>query len=50
MTQPDDPRRVNVIVELIDHTSTIAGLNGRGDLSQRLAWARERITDPTSGW
>ncbi|BBY03942.1 dynamin family protein [Mycobacterium seoulense] len=46
MTQPDDPRRVNVIVELIDHTSTIAGLNGRGDLSQRLAWARERITDP----
>ncbi|BBZ73150.1 dynamin family protein [Mycobacterium paraseoulense] len=46
MTQPDDPRRVNVIVELIDHTSTIADLNGRGDLSQRLAWARERITDP----
>ncbi|OBH27765.1 Isoniazid-inducible protein iniA [Mycobacterium sp. E342] len=46
MTQPDDPRRVNVIVELIDHTSTIADLNGRGDLRQRLAWARERITDP----
>lgn len=46
MTQPDDPRRVNVIVELIDHTSKIADLNGRGDLSQRLAWARERITDP----
>ncbi|CQD09312.1 isoniazid inducible protein IniA [Mycobacterium europaeum] len=46
MTQPDDPRRVNVIVELIDHTSTIADLNGRGDLSQRLAWARERVTDP----
>lgn len=46
MTQPDDPRRVNVILELIDHTSTIADLNGRGDLCQRLAWARERITDP----
>ncbi|OBH08594.1 dynamin family protein [Mycobacterium sp. E3247] len=46
MTQPDDPRRVNVIVELIDHTSTIADLNGRGDLRQRLGWARERITDP----
>lgn len=46
MTQPDDPRRVNVIVELIDHTSTIADLNGRGDLSQRLGWARERVTDP----
>lgn len=46
MTQPDDPRRVNVIVELIDHTSTIADLNGRSDLRQRLAWARERITDP----
>ncbi len=46
MTQPDDPRRVNVIVELIDHTSKIADLNGRGDLSQRLAWACERITDP----
>ena len=46
MTQPDDPRRVNVIVELIDHTSTIADLNGRGDLSERLAWARDRVTDP----
>jgi replication fork clamp-binding protein CrfC len=46
VTQPQDPRRVNVIVELIDHTSTIAGLNDRGDLVARLAVAKERITDP----
>ncbi|ORV09216.1 dynamin family protein [Mycobacterium celatum] len=46
MTQPADPRRVTVIVELIDHTSKIAGLNQREDLVQRLAQARERITDP----
>ena len=46
MTQPDDPRRVNVIVELIDHTIAIAGLNDRGDLAQRLTRARERILDP----
>lgn len=46
MTQPQDPRRVNVIVELIDHTSTIAGLNDRSDLVARLAVAKERITDP----
>ena len=29
MTQ-DDPRRVRVIVELIEHTSAIAALNDRG--------------------
>ncbi|MGY4710941.1 dynamin family protein [Mycolicibacterium sp. CBM1] len=46
MTQPQDPRRVNVIVELIDHTSAIAGLYDRGDLVARLAVAKERITDP----
>ncbi|WP_077099911.1 dynamin-like GTPase family protein [Mycobacterium terramassiliense] len=46
MTQPDDPRRVNVIVELIDHTIAIAELNDRGDLAQRLTRARERILDP----
>jgi len=46
VTQPDDPRRVGVIVELIDHTIAIAELNERGDLAQRLARARERITDP----
>lgn len=32
VTQPDDPRRVGVIVELIDHTIAIAKLNERGDL------------------
>ena len=31
VTQPDDPRRVNVIVELIDHTIALAELNERGD-------------------
>jgi replication fork clamp-binding protein CrfC len=46
VTQPDDPRRVNVIVELIDHTIAIAELNDRDDLAQRLARARERILDP----
>ncbi|MBI3214681.1 MAG: dynamin-like GTPase family protein [Mycobacterium sp.] len=46
MTQPEDPRRVKVIVELIDHTGRIAELNERGDLKARLDVARERITDP----
>jgi replication fork clamp-binding protein CrfC len=46
VTQPSDPRRVGVIVELIDHTVAIAELNDRDDLAQRLVRARERITDP----
>ena len=46
MTQPDDPRRVKVIVELIDHTGRIADLNDRTDLRDRLEAARERIVDP----
>ena len=46
MNQPQDRRPVGVIVELIDHTRSIADLNGRADLSARLAAARERITDP----
>jgi replication fork clamp-binding protein CrfC len=46
VTQPDDPRRVKVIVELIDHTSRIADLNNRPDLSRRLSFACDRITDP----
>jgi replication fork clamp-binding protein CrfC len=46
MTQPSDPRKVKVIVELIDHTSKIADTNERGDLVQRLAAAKTRITDP----
>jgi len=46
VTQPDDPRRVTVIVELIDHTARIADLNERGDLRTRLDVARTRITDP----
>jgi replication fork clamp-binding protein CrfC len=35
-----------VIVELIDHTIAIAELNDRNDLAERLARARDRITDP----
>ncbi len=35
-----------MIVELIDHTIAIAELNDRNDLAERLARARERITDP----
>lgn len=46
MTQPNDPRKVKVIVELIDHTSKIADVNERGDLAQRLAAAKIRISDP----
>lgn len=46
VTQPDDPRRVGVIVELIDHTVAIAKLHDRSDLVQRLTRARARITDP----
>ena len=46
MTQPNDPRKVKVIVELIDHTSKIAETNDRGDLAERLDKAKERITDP----
>ncbi|MCI4673753.1 dynamin family protein [Candidatus Mycolicibacterium alkanivorans] len=46
MTQPDDPRRVRVIVELIEHTSAIAAINDRADLVARLAVAKDRISDP----
>ena len=35
-----------MIVELIDHSSKIADLNQRGDLVERLAKAKVRITDP----
>lgn len=46
VNQPQDRRQVGVIVELIDHTRSIADRNDRADLSDRLAAARERITDP----
>ena len=46
MTQPNDPRKVKVIVELIDHSTKIAETNERGDLVERLATAKVRITDP----
>src|SRR6202022_779539 len=46
MTQPNDPRKVKVIVELIDHSSKIAEANERGDLVERLAKANARIPDP----
>ncbi len=46
MNQSQDRRPVGVIVELIDHTRSIADLNARADLSDRLAAARQRITDP----
>lgn len=46
MTKPQDRRQVGVILELIDHTRAVADLNGRADLSARLASARERIADP----
>jgi replication fork clamp-binding protein CrfC len=46
MTQPNDPRKVKVIVELIDHTSKIAEAQDRGDLGERMAKAKDRISDP----
>jgi replication fork clamp-binding protein CrfC len=46
MTQSNDPRKVKVIVELIDHSSKIADAQERGDLVERLAKAKARITDP----
>ena len=47
MTQPsEDPRKVKVIVELIDHCVKISELNDRADLAERLKTAKERITDP----
>jgi replication fork clamp-binding protein CrfC len=47
MTQPGEPAKpVKVIVELIDHTSKIADANERGDLVERMARAKARITDP----
>ena len=46
MTQTNDPRKVKVIVELIDHTSKIADAQDRGDLAERMAKAKARITDP----
>ena len=47
MTQPsEDPRKVKVIVELIDHSVKISELNDRADLAERLKTAKERITDP----
>jgi replication fork clamp-binding protein CrfC len=46
MTQPNDPRKVKVIVELIDHASKIAEIQERGDLVERMAKAKERINDP----
>lgn len=45
MTQPHD-RKVPVIVELIDHSSRIAGGHDRADLVERLRIAKERISDP----
>jgi len=46
MTQPNDPRKVKVIVELIDHSTKIAATYDRGDLVERLDRAKERISDP----
>ena len=44
MTQPNDPRKVKVILELIDHTKKIAEANERGDLADRLEGGRVPIS------
>ncbi len=46
MTQASDPRKVMVVVELIEHSTKIAAFYDRGDLVDRLDRAKERITDP----
>ncbi|AFM15221.1 dynamin family protein [Mycolicibacterium chubuense NBB4] len=51
MTQATDPSRATrdthrVVVELIEHTSSIAASQDRGDLVARLARAKQRISDP----
>ncbi|MCV7290847.1 dynamin-like GTPase family protein [Mycolicibacterium wolinskyi] len=46
MTQPNDPRKVKVIVELIDYASKIAAAKDRNDLVERLRAAKVRINDP----
>jgi replication fork clamp-binding protein CrfC len=46
MTQPNDPRKVKVIVELIDHTTKLASMYERADLVERLDRAKVRIMDP----
>src|SRR3954466_4960487 len=46
MTQANDPRKVKVIVELIEHISKIAETQQRGDLVERMAKATDRITHP----
>lgn len=46
MTDPSDPRKVKVIVELIEHSMKMAEVADRDDLVQRLATAKVRITDP----
>lgn len=45
-TQPSDPRKVRVIVELIDHSTKIAAARDRADLVERLEVANRRINDP----
>ena len=45
-TAGEPARQTKVVVELIEHTSKIAGANDRGDLVERLAKAKARITDP----
>ena len=49
MTQPTDPRKVKVIVELIDHTTKIAEANERGDLVERLKAPRTGSPTRRSG-
>ena len=39
-------RNLKVIVELIEHTATIAGSYDRGDLVDRMTRAKARVTDP----
>ncbi|TXI36184.1 MAG: Isoniazid-inducible protein iniA [Mycobacterium sp.] len=47
MTAAQDGRGAAAIVDLIDHTASVAGDCNRADLIARLAEARRRITDPT---
>src|SRR4051812_27394173 len=46
MTQPNDPRKGKGIVEMIDHARKIPEIQERGDLVERMAKAKDRISDP----
>ena len=50
MTQPNDPRKVKVIVELIDHSTKIAAPTTAAIWSSGWPWPRSGSPIRRSGW